>query len=207
MNKILKNIILGFCAVLVWLGLYEAYQYTNRATLVKKSELAALLNSSQTSLEILPPTKFSNCQINGSLPDPDCTPGAIFKDANTETICVSGYTKTVRKVSLSTRKKVFADYQIPYPPATGSYELDHLIPLALGGNNDSANLFPEAVDPFPGFKEKDVAEVYLQQEVCSGHITLTSAQYQIAKNWVLIYNNLSPESINAIKSRYKSWAN
>src|SRR6185436_7192677 len=136
-----------------------------------------------------------------------CTPGAIFIDATKEAICVSVYTKTVRSVFSSLKKKVYAEYGITQTPEFGTYEVDHLIPLALGGSNDIANLFPEAASPAPGFKEKDVVEVYLQQEVCAGRVDLSVAQYQIATNWVLIYNNLEPNIIRDIKNKYKSWAN
>jgi hypothetical protein len=79
------------------------------------------------------PGKVQGCVINGSLPDPACTPGAIFPNVTTEQTCVSGYTKTVRNVSTSLKKKVYQEYGIAYPPPFGTYEADHFIPLTLGG--------------------------------------------------------------------------
>lgn len=186
--------------------LYSFYLYSHQEEFRIKSELAALLPKEEKVLELWERTKEQDCQIQGSLPDKDCTPGSVFENITKEKICVSGYTKTVRSVSTSLRKKVFAEYGISYPQPYGSYEVDHLIPLALGGDNSIANLFPEAQDPYPGFKEKDVVENYLHEEVCKGNIALSVAQEQIAKDWMAIYNKLDSLLIKDYKDRYKSWA-
>src|SRR3989344_3602794 len=151
-------------------------------------------------------TKNSECVIQGSFPEPACTPGAIFADVTAEQTCVSGYTKTVRSVSTSLKKKVYKSYGIAYPPPFGTYEADHFIPLTLGGSNDIANLFPESADPRPGFKEKDLVENYLHQQVCAGKIGLSAAQRAIATDWVAFYNSISPTDLNALRQLYKSWS-
>lgn len=150
-----------------------------------------------------PRTKTSGCKLRGPLPDHECTPGAIFENTALEQICVRGYTKTVRSVSTKLRKAVYAEYGIVYPQPRGAYEADHLIPLAIGGSNDIANLFPEAAKPAPGFREKDLVEVYLQEQVCSRNVPLAAAQRQVAADWTAIYNNLSPEEILRLKKKYK----
>ncbi len=165
-----------------------------------------LVASSSKNYQIDERTQTSNCTINGSLPDHSCSPGAIFETASTSNICVKGYTKTVRNVSTSLRKKVYAEYTIEYPVPFGSYEVDHIIPLELGGSNDIANLFPEAAEPRPGFKEKDLVENYLNQEVCAGRVDLLSAQKQIANDWLAVYNALDKNIITYLKSQYMSWA-
>jgi hypothetical protein len=151
-------------------------------------------------------TKSSGCVIQGSFPDPACTPGAIFANVTKEMTCVSGYTKTVRSVSTSLKKKVYQEYGIAYPPPFGTYEADHFIPLTLGGSNDIANLFPESAEPKPGFKEKDLVENYLHQKVCDGSISLSAAQRAIATDWVAVYNSISPTDMNALRQLYKSWS-
>ncbi len=153
------------------------------------------------------PTKTSGCKINGALPDRECTPGDIFPNATREIVCVPGYTKTVRSVSTAMRRRGYASYGIPYPQERGTYEFDHLIPLALGGSNDMANLFPESGNPKPGFKEKDAVEMYLRQEVCDGKISLDFAQRQIAYDWTVVYDSLSEKQILELKSLWKTWAN
>jgi hypothetical protein len=151
-------------------------------------------------------TKTSACAINGPYPDPACTPGAVFATTTLEQICMPGYTKTVRAVSSKLKAQVYAEYGIHYPPQTGTYEADHLIPLELGGSNDIANLFPEAASPAPGFKEKDLVENYLHQQACDGEIPLPRAQEEIAHDWLAVYRSLSPQEIAQLKAVYQSWA-
>src|SRR6266487_7173563 len=99
-------------------------------------------------------TKTSGCVAHGGLPDSACTPGAIFPNATLQEICRSGYTKTVRNVPVSEKDQVYAEYGI-FHHSSGQYEVDHLIPLELGGSNDISNLWPEAASPQPGFHQKD----------------------------------------------------
>lgn len=170
------------------------------------ARVAALLAATGP-LELAPADKHTGCSVNGALPDPACTPGAVFADATPAEVCVPGYTKEVRSVSIKLKRQVYAAYGIAYPPPSGTYELDHLVPLALGGDNSAANLFPEARDPAPGFKEKDIVEVYLYGELCAGRIQLAAAQAQIARNWLAVYQALDPSDIARLKAKYKSWSN
>jgi hypothetical protein len=64
-------------------------------------------------------------------------------------------------------------------------ELDHLIPLELGGANDVSNLWPEISDePGQGFhNSKDQVENSLKKAVCAHHIAIADAQNAIATNW------------------------
>ncbi|MBI4239822.1 hypothetical protein HY620_02460 [Candidatus Uhrbacteria bacterium] len=151
--------------------------------------------------------KKEHCEYDGALPDPECTPGAVFPRATREEICTPGYSKSVRNVSVSLKKDVYKAYGVSYPQSFGSYECDHHIPLALGGNNSIANLFPQPADPYPGFREKDVVEIFLHEEVCASRIDLIAAQRAIARNWVKIYNNLSRDTVDSIRSRYRNWSN
>lgn len=88
------------------------------------------------------------------MPDPACTPGAVFASATRAQICVSGYTARVRNVSETLKSSIYAAYGIA-SHAAGSYEVDHLVPLELGGSNARANLWPERA---PGFGRKDSLE-------------------------------------------------
>jgi hypothetical protein len=124
-----------------------------------------------------------------ALPDPDCTPGAIFPDATKDQICVPGYSSAVRNVPDSEKNQVYAEYGIQSHKA-GEYEVDHLISLELGGSNDIANLWPEPAEPRPGFHEKDQVENYLHKQVCDGVLSLADAQVQIANDWMTVYQNL-----------------
>lgn len=134
-------------------------------------------------------TKTSGCKAHGGLPDSACTPGAIFTSATPDVICVSGYTRTVRNVPFSEKDQAYAEYGIA-SHVPGQYEVDHMVPLELGGNNTIANLWPEAASPTPGFHEKDMVENYLHDQVCSGGMSLHDAQKEIATNWLAVYNRM-----------------
>lgn len=138
-------------------------------------------------------TKTSGCVAHGGLPDSACTPGAIFTNATPQQICAYGYSSSVRNVPYSEKEQDYAEYGIQYH-APGQYEVDHLVPLELGGSNDIANLWPEAASPKPGFHEKDQVENYLHDQVCSGAMSLQDAQKQIATNWLAVYHNMPPQS-------------
>ncbi len=134
--------------------------------------------------------KADGCQVENSLPDNQCTPGAVFPDATAAQICTPGYSKSVRNVSSSVKNEAYAEYDVT-TRSPGEYEVDHLVSLELGGSNDIANLWPEAADPRPGFHEKDQVENYLHDRVCSGKISLAQAQQEIATNWLAVYSQLS----------------
>lgn len=83
------------------------------------------------------------------LPDPFCQPGATYsvvtQSTINSTICVSGWTSTVRPpTSYTNPLKVTQIAQYGYSDtSTADYEEDHLIPLELGGSPTSAlNLWP-----------------------------------------------------------------
>ncbi len=134
-------------------------------------------------------TKASGCVAHGGLPDSACTPGAIFANATVQQICTYGYTSSVRNVPFSEKDQAYAEYRI-YHHYSGQYEVDHLVPLELGGSNDIANLWPEAASPTPGFHQKDEVENYLHDQVCSGTMSLKDAQTEIATNWIAVYNRM-----------------
>ncbi len=147
------------------------------------------LNPSSGTAQLGKQTKTSGCVAHGGLPDSACTPGAIFPNATVQQICTYGYTRTVRNVPFSEKDQVYAEYGI-YQHYAGQYEVDHLVPLELGGSNDIANLWPEAASPTPGFHQKDNVENYMHDQVCSGALSLKQAQTEIATNWLAVYNRM-----------------
>jgi len=69
-------------------------------------------------------------------------------------------------------------YDIAAP--LSDYELDHLIPLELGGASTVANLWPEPWADPRGAHRKDDLENALNRQVCSGSMTQSDAQHAIA---------------------------
>jgi len=122
-------------------------------------------------------------------PDPRLTPGAVFPTASVAQICRRGYARTERSVSVTLKREVFRAYRTRYVP--GRYEVDHLVPLELGGANlgrdrrtsrvvATANLWPE---PRESAAVKDRLEDRLHAEVCAGREPLRTAQRAIARDW------------------------
>ena len=64
-----------------------------------------------------------------------------------------------------------------------NFEIDHLIPLELGGSNEMSNLWPQPYRPQPGAREKDVLENYLHRQVYSGRMEIRVAQQVIVQDW------------------------
>lgn len=133
-------------------------------------------------ITITPTPTLTNITCHSNLPYPDynCTPGVIMT-TNATLVCTPGYSASVRNVSESIKEKVYNMYGI-YNHTMGEYEIDHWVPLELGGSNDIRNLFPEPAMPHPGFHEKDRIENYLHNQVCNGSMTLEAAQ-QAIYNW------------------------
>ena len=110
---------------------------------------------------------------------PTLTPGAInpnVTQANIhETICMRGWTKTIRppfEYTNALKVKQMRVYGETGNPS--DYQEDHLISLELGGHpTDPRNLWPE---PYPRASEVDGIENDLNGKVCSGQMSLEGAQ-------------------------------
>ncbi len=133
---------------------------------------------------------------NPGLPNIKATPGAIDPAVTQgnlgSTICVAGYTKTVRPpVSYTNalkRKQLGSGYNYLGDLSTKSYEEDHLIPLELGGApSDERNLWPEPRHITWDAAKKDRLENKLHLLVCSQQLPLKVAQTAFAHNWVTAY--------------------
>jgi hypothetical protein len=131
------------------------------------------------------------CHVRGTvphqLPDPSCTPGSYDPGMTAARLCPDAHTRSYRPPERETERikydQAYPDYGIP--PGTPT-ELDHLVPLELGGSNDASNLWPEA-PPTPN--PKDSVEDALHKWVCSAPggpsgARLHEAQAAIAKDWL-----------------------
>ncbi len=121
-----------------------------------------------------------------ALPNSGLTPGSIFQQITAADICVSGYAQRVRNVSLPEKIEVYRNYNLFYRRHS-EYELDHLIPLELGGDNSPANLWPQSYSGFWNARIKDRLENELHSRVCRGVMPLAQVQHDFATNWVLAY--------------------
>jgi hypothetical protein len=135
----------------------------------------------------------------GELPDPSCTPGSVDPAVTQadigSTICRSGYTETVRPPESQTEQFKWNVAEPAYGQSGVSGELDHLVPLELGGSNDATNLWVEA-GPLPNYK--DAVENALNREVCDGTLSLRAAQREIARNWLTVARQLGLQTGSAL---------
>ncbi|MFF4957850.1 hypothetical protein [Streptomyces sp. NPDC001222] len=131
------------------------------------------------------------------LPDPACQPGALNPDVTQSTIgstiCVSGWTATVRPSSSYTtalKKKQIVEYGYS-DTSTSDYEEDHFVPLELGGAPRSElNLWPEPHYGDETSADKDVVENKLKKAVCAGEVNLSDAQDAIITDWTTALSSL-----------------
>jgi hypothetical protein len=92
-------------------------------------------------------------------------------------------TDDYRDVPQSEKFQVEQEYGMAPSYYGYTLEIDHIVPLELGGSNDIANLFPEKRDVAPGYIVKDALENRLHDVVCTDHtMTLRQVQKAIAKN-------------------------
>lgn len=114
----------------------------------------------------------------------------VRQDTIAQTICVAGYTATVRPSTTYTNgvKARLLREQGLAVSATTDYELDHRIPLALGGHPRSlANLMLQPWTGEDGARKKDRLERKLQTLVCVGALPLAIARREIFLSWQAAY--------------------
>lgn len=138
---------------------------------------------------------FSAFALAAELPDPVLTPGAINPGITQEnigqTVCVKGYTKTIRPPAHVTNK--LKKQQIRAYGYTDSnpkrYEEDHLIALSIGGApDDPLNLWPQPRSSEWDAAKKDQLEKVLYKKVCARQMPLAEAQHAMATNWIEAWN-------------------
>ncbi len=129
-------------------------------------------------LTLLATPAFACSSVDG-LPDPACTPGAVdpaVTQANIhQTICVPGYSKSVRppvSVTNPMKRQVMQEYGLGGDDPR-EYEGDHLIPISIGGCpgpgrscDFHANFWPEPWTGADNAHDKDHVENALHRLVC-----------------------------------------
>ncbi len=134
------------------------------------------------------PAPQAPCHAQGPLPDPVCTPGAVDPTRTVDLVC-STSTRTVRP-PVEVTQRIKAERMAAYGDTDDprNYELDHLIPLELGGDPASVlNLWPQPYTGLWSAHVKDRLENALHRLVCDGSVPLAQAQHDIRLDWVAAY--------------------
>lgn len=147
----------------------------------------------------------SGCTVrvrNGyPVPDPRCTPGGVNPTVTEDVLRNPEWrTREVRNCAESEAQKhaAYGWYAIRKPRINSNEnqvcELDHLVPLELGGADGMGNIWPECGPNGVTlnqryFKQKDHVENYLAEEVKAGQMSLADAQKGIAKDWTQYLND------------------
>lgn len=121
------------------------------------------------------------------VPDPTLTPGAV-RTTNVGEIC-STPTSQLRHWSRDRDDKIMREYGLP-TGAHPSFEVDHLIPLCLGGADSDPNLWPEprrSIEPVFNAERKDELEARMCSLACSGQLDVRQAQREISEDWTSAY--------------------
>ena len=128
-------------------------------------------------------------------------PGALFADVTqasiSTTICKPGWTATVRPSTSFTKivKLKFLREAGLDPDRATDYELDHFVPLALGGHPRSLNnLWVQRWDGEWNARVKDRLERRMQVTVCEGRLTLRAAQTAVERDWKRAYRRYVVET-------------
>lgn len=106
----------------------------------------------------------------------------VTQDNIGSTICVKGYTATVRPpLSYTAPIKRRLWTELGKPGKLSDYELDHNVPLEVGGApEDLANLW---LEPIVQARRKDKVENRVHTLVCNGTITLAAGQQCFITDW------------------------
>jgi hypothetical protein len=142
-------------------------------------------NEYRRSKEITAPT------VNpGALPDRTITPGMVRPGVTKAELCDKNFrTGRVRNVPDSTKEAVRRFYGMTskrdlWCNTEQGCEIDHLVPLLLGGANDPQNLFPQAYQGLWNAHHKDRLEVRMKRLVCADQVGLVDAQAIFMENWI-----------------------
>ena len=130
-----------------------------------------------------------------ALPDPTITPGTVNHDIEADlskaprlvngievNICAKDFrTGPFRKTTAVMKRQVCQEYGAADCPNPAKGEIDHLIPLEIGGQDVIENLWWQ---PAPDYHVKDhQVEDQLPKLICAGKISLSDAQQCISQDW------------------------
>ena len=122
------------------------------------------------------------------LPDKNLTGGSV-RTGERDAAC--GHAKESRgRMNAARRDEILRRYGLP-AGTHPDYEIDHLIPLCLGGSDDPSNLWPQprrSIEETWNAEAKDRLERLMCNMVCDGQIDIATAQEAFATDWIAAYH-------------------
>jgi hypothetical protein len=122
------------------------------------------------------------------LPDKNLTGGSV-RTGDRDAAC--GHARESRgRMNAARRDEILRRYGLP-PGTHPDYEIDHLIPLCLGGSDDPSNLWPQprrSIEETWNAEAKDRLERLMCNMVCDGQIDIAAAQEAFAADWIAAYH-------------------
>jgi hypothetical protein len=132
-------------------------------------------------------TATSVCAFE-NLPDKNLTGGSV-RTADHDAAC--GHAKESRgRMNTVRRDEILRRYGLR-PGTHPDYQIDHLIPLCLGGSDDPSNLWPQpkrSIEDKWNADAKDRLERLMCRMVCDGQIDIAAAQEAFATDWIAAYH-------------------
>jgi hypothetical protein len=129
------------------------------------------------------------------IPDPSLTPGAV---ASTDPSDVCGlvvgltYSKRHRQTPAELKREIYAAYGMDR--AGRDFEIDHRVPLCIGGADARENLWPQEGWEHPSYHDKDRLEAEVCRRVCRNHeISLPDGQAIFLGDWIEGYQKIFGE--------------
>ena len=120
-------------------------------------------------------------------PDKNLTGGSVRTG---DRLAACGHAKENRRpLPPAWRDEILRRYGLP-PGTHPDYEIDHLIPLCLGGSDDLSNLWAQprrSIGKEWNAEAKDRLERRMCDLVCAGQIDIAAAQTALATDWIDAY--------------------
>lgn len=182
------------------------YAYMQQKTPLRKHILraGAVAVGVAAVLSFMPAHRVASANI---YPNPSLSPGLIatsnLSDLTTTQSCGT-YSQCHRNTTEEQKKQVHTEYPT-CPTGAGQSEIDHIIPLALGGADDVKNLWCQPdINPWNGenygYHTKDKLESFLVIQVKAGAMTPKNAQACIINDWVKCYQQYIANKYGSIVS-------
>jgi hypothetical protein len=94
----------------------------------------------------------------------------------------------VPNLATSEKDAVAREYGLKMTPSNPPIEIDHIVPVELGGSNDISNLFPQL--GAANYRLKNRLESRVRGFVCAGQMTLAAARRGISADWTKLYKSV-----------------